>query len=319
MMAPTKPAAPRRGGRIAKATTPTAPVSEDHRITKPATTKAPKQECSTCSRTLAASAFFKRLPTTTCKHDVNTCKSCLKSWITTQLEMTTHVKLSCPECSERLSQMDVKKLATKESYAKYDGLERRAFQEKTPGWRWCLAPGCRAGQVHQPLLDAVLEAEGRGKAKKGGKKYKKKPKRDEICICETCGAKACVSCDRLYHDGETCARYQKRVKRQTGAEEEASLAHIGKACKKCPKCEKNIEKNGGCDQVRCKFSFSFPCPRSQWSIWFTHACCRHSVRRVILLALLDQLHRHQQGRPCCRMHVRQSGSLRSSCWGERAG
>lgn len=33
---------------------------------------------------------------------------------------------------------------------RYVELERVYIAENTPGWRWCLAPGCGAGQVHVP-------------------------------------------------------------------------------------------------------------------------------------------------------------------------
>lgn len=161
-----------------------------------------------------------------------------------------------------MQHIDMKRCASKETYAKYDELERRAIQDDTPGWRWCLAPKCRAGQVHKPLLDTDKnDDEGASKAKKGGKKKKTtKANADDIFTCEMCGAKACVPCDRPYHDGETCAQYQKRAERQNGVEEEASLAKIQSECKPCPKCAKKIEKDGGCDQVACKLSCLSPSP-----------------------------------------------------------
>ncbi|KAK5123829.1 hypothetical protein LTR85_002465 [Meristemomyces frigidus] len=86
---------------------------------------------------------------------------------------------------------------------------------------------------------------------------------DTICTCTTCGARACVPCDRPYHDGETCAQYQKRRARQTTAEEQATAKTIEAKCKKCPNaaCGKNIEKNGGCDAVYCVCGehFCWPC------------------------------------------------------------
>ena len=50
-------------------------------------------------------------------------------------------------------------------------------------------------------------------------------------------AKACI-------EGETCAEYQKRLK-QFDKDEKATLQIIEKECKKCPNCNKNIQKNGG--------------------------------------------------------------------------
>ena len=75
-----------------------------------------------------------------------------------------------------------------------------------------------------------------------------------IFTCHSCGASACVPCDRPYHDGESCAQYRKRRKRQDETEEVASQKLIEKECKKCPKCEKNIQRSMGCDYMTCEFS-----------------------------------------------------------------
>jgi len=210
--------------------------------------KPPKFDCSVCGRSLAASTFPKRLPTANCQHDNNTCKPCLKSWITAQLESTTYDKLSCPECPEIMQNDMVKVHATKQTYEKFDELERRGIQEKVPGWRWCLAPKCKAGQVHKPLAEVPVNAvRGKGvKTREGKKKIE-----EDVCVCDTCGAKACVTCDRPYHEGETCKQHKARLDND---DEKASEKKIESTCKKCPneKCAKNIEKNGGCDQVHCK-------------------------------------------------------------------
>ncbi|KAK3676906.1 hypothetical protein LTR78_003110 [Recurvomyces mirabilis] len=105
---------------------------------------------------------------------------------------------------------------------------------------------------------------------KDGTTHIKSPKKplpeidsDTICMCNTCNASACVSCDRPYHESETCAQYQGRRKRQTETEEKASETLIGKKCKHCPKCKKNIEKNGGCDMVTCTQCYTNFCWRCE--------------------------------------------------------
>ena len=55
-----------------------------------------------------------------------------------------------------------------------------------------------------------------------------------------------------WHEGETCAEYQHRKKKQNEVEEKASLKKIKESCKDCPSCKKKIEKVGGCDQMTCK-------------------------------------------------------------------
>lgn len=71
----------------------------------------------------------------------------------------------------------------------------------------------------------------------------------DIFTCNLCGAKACVTCDLPYHEGETCKEFQQRTQNSNN---EASLLLIETACKKCPKCTFSIEKNGGCDTMFCE-------------------------------------------------------------------
>lgn len=76
---------------------------------------------------------------------------------------------------------------------------------------------------------------------------------DDICTCNDCGAKACVRCDRPWHQGETCADYQLRIKDKI-EEEDKSMSAIKKLTKKCPHCQRNIQKNGGCPYSKlCTF------------------------------------------------------------------
>ena len=262
-MAPRKAQPLRRSDRIKSAGVPAslaAPLSHNNRVakSKPAPqskAKAQKYDCTTCGLTLASSAFPNLLPTADCDHLINTCKSCLKNWVATQLDNTIYNKLSCPECPEILQNGDVKAYATKSVYAKFDELEKRGNAEKTPGWRWCLAPGCKAGQVHQTLAEispnAITSTRRKGKARA------KAVADEDICACHKCGAKACVPCDKPWHEGETCAQYQKRVNNKE-KDEKASVKTIEKKCKKCPNCDINIQRDGGCDHMICK-CFTSPC------------------------------------------------------------
>jgi len=170
------------------------------------------------------------------------------TWIGMQMETTTYDKLSCPECPQLLGNAEVKRFAVAEVYLRYDGLEYRAAQEKVPGWRWCFNLKCGSGQVHVSSAQSTT-----GKGRKGKSKGKeKKSNEDDIFECYDCGDLACVPCDRPYHDGETCAQYQKRLRFTEKEKEAATAKTIKKVCKPCPGCAANVEKDGGCDQVICE-------------------------------------------------------------------
>lgn len=280
----TAPASTRRSARLHEAAAGPA-TDEKTRVAKPKRAPKPKPQkydCTTCGRNLAASSFPDHLATDNCKHYINTCKVCTKTYLAVQLDNTTYDKLACPECTEVMQNEDVKRMASKEVYARYDELERRGIAEKVPGWRWCLNPKCRAGQVHELLTAEGTTDTGPGnvnkEACKGSRSVRatskmsrtavdSKERRNtkskltaeranafspDICTCDACGAIACVPCDRPYHDGESCAQYKKR---QEG-EEKATLETIANECKQCPKCKKNIEKAGGCDAVVCEYRTS---------------------------------------------------------------
>jgi len=134
-------------------------------------------------------------------------------------------------------------------------MERKHIAENIPGWRWCLAPGCRAGQVHEQILKVAFKKakkKGRGNVKKvEAVKMEESEVMPDICECHECGAKACVTCDRPWHEGESCAEYQLRIKDRVD-EEDRALNEIRKITKQCPGCKKPVQKNGGCPAMQCK-------------------------------------------------------------------
>lgn len=86
-----------------------------------------------------------------------------------------------------------------------------------------------------------------------GLKHDPAPPGPDVFTCNKCGGKACVPCDRPWHENETCESYKERTNTKARIEEEdASLAAIQKETKKCPSCSKNILKNGGCKHMFCK-------------------------------------------------------------------
>lgn len=104
----------------------------------------------------------------------------------------------------------------------------------------------------------------------------------DICKCNKCGAKACVPCDRPWHENESCEEYKLRIKDKI-EEEDATLAAIQKVTKPCPNCSKNILKTGGCKHMYCK-SLREPADVKNWpdaNVSF----CRYSVPDRVLLGL----------------------------------
>jgi hypothetical protein len=145
--------------------------------------------------------------------------------------------------------------------SRFEELERKFIGDSTPNWRWCLSSGCDAGQIHISLPTSKSMPNPPAKPSKRSKK--RNPPIDvyqdpltasspvsDICTCVKCGAKACVSCDRPWHEGETCEQYQLRIKDHV-EEEDKALKRIRDSTRPCPQCGKRIEKNGGCPSMHC--------------------------------------------------------------------
>lgn len=318
----------RRSARFQTAAAAQAPPkpNNEFRVLKTTKRKPERYDCTTCDRNLSASSFPKYLPTDKCKHLINTCKACTKTHIAMMMDSVTYDKLACPECPELLTNADVKQHAAKDAYKRYDELERRGISEKVPGWRWCLNPKCRGGQVHESLLaqqDPTKQGSATAGAKKDEKAKGKEPQtkrpskakkivrffvdlkskgpvdekdQQDIFTCKTCGHRACVPCDRPFHDGETCTQYKARLgQAEAEANSEKSQKTIEKYCKPCPTCQKKIEKNGGCDAMFCKYTLKRGnpiCRRGIGERALTNA--NRSLRRAILLAVSGPVYHHQR-------------------------
>ncbi|KAF1913792.1 hypothetical protein BDU57DRAFT_456246 [Ampelomyces quisqualis] len=193
----------------------------------------PNKECIICTDTRSSHHFPDVPPTAQCTHDSNVCRRCLRAWIKTSLSTKIWTELSCPICAAQLQHADVRALAAKEVFRRrYDKLTTKAHHESTPDWRWCLARGCSAGQVHTAHTLRFR--------------------------CKSCRKTHCVACGVAWHRGETCAQHQDRYK----AQDAASRRVVAQTTKKCPGCACCIEKSFGCDHMlcsRCRLEFCWQC------------------------------------------------------------
>lgn len=201
-----------------------------------------------CTDSRSLRHFPKRAQTAHCTHDVNTCRRCLRKWIQSSFKTKLWDQINCPECGLRMQYDDIREFAPPEIFRRYDRLATRAALEAIPGFRWCIAKGCKSGQVHD---------EGSGTPR-----FK----------CVSCKASHCVVHGIMWHKGETCTEYDYRYVGNNGvgmnkgadtsrrtdgkikkAEEKASKKLIKELAKQCPHCKWNIQKISGCDHMTCKW------------------------------------------------------------------
>ena len=109
---------------------------------------------------------------------------------------------------------------------------RRALEQNFFNFRWCLGPSCGFGQDHP---DDSSE--------------------QPIIVCSACGFVACFKHNVPWHKNETYAEYDRRVKAGRESQELKSEKAVKKIAKRCPGCQRYINKNGGCNHMSCEYCF----------------------------------------------------------------
>jgi hypothetical protein len=89
----------------------------------------------------------------------------------------------------------------------------------------CAHPKCGSGQLHDSGLSL---------------------RRKVICI--TCKRETCSFHGVVWHAGMTCDQYDQR---QKITQDTSSIKWISGNTKQCPQCNRSIQKNGGCNHMRC--------------------------------------------------------------------
>lgn len=161
-----------------------------------------------------------------CKHFF--CRSCwagfLASAVATGGEacVLTRCPASADGCTEAVTQSVVASMAAPEVAARWRRFEQQQFVNVSKNMAWCPRPGCSAAFVARV------------------------PVRTAVC---TCGCKFCFKCSREAHEPLGCPGLDRWLEK-CGSESETAnwiLAHT----KKCPLCGVRIEKNQGCNHIKC--------------------------------------------------------------------
>ncbi|CAB4464929.1 hypothetical protein RhiirA5_375821 [Rhizophagus irregularis] len=183
-----------------------------------------KIECIICLKSQPKSLF--RKITTNCNHELNICKLCVNKYITVQLDY--RVEINCPfnECQQEIQYNDMKEIANKKIFERYDKILLYQELREIPEFRWCKNPRCNFGQIY------IIEGECEPKI-----------------TCEACGKESCYNHDIPWHQGLTCTEFDTKI--DENKVDKATQKYIDKKTQPCPSCGVRIIKNGGCNQVRC--------------------------------------------------------------------
>ena len=82
--------------------------------------KAEKHECLVCYGSFDLAKTLMRQPTSSCVHEVDTCKPCLSASISSQLDAKLWTRISCPSlaCEEILQYSDIEEFAEPQIFAR---------------------------------------------------------------------------------------------------------------------------------------------------------------------------------------------------------
>jgi ariadne-1 len=174
-----------------------------------------------------------------CKHSF--CKECWQDHIKAHVHSNL-LSTRCPsqQCKEVLGIRNMTQLfdgssvttasaVLKDIYREY----LSSFVQSCPSLYWCPNPvGC-SGIIHVE----VPPLQGQG------------------VTCDVCHQAFCLRCASEPHRPATCDNMRNWLRYCSA--EGANVAFILVKTKRCPKCHKDIEKNGGCNHMTCKCGYQF--------------------------------------------------------------
>ncbi|KAF1965085.1 hypothetical protein BU23DRAFT_561360 [Bimuria novae-zelandiae CBS 107.79] len=176
----------------------------------------------------------------TCEHFQNICNACIGTMINEKIVKRDldEAVLACdyPECEHVLDYNTVAKLIFKVCRESWNDALLMHHLRNGENYIACLNTECG-------YYFSIEDCQGKSSKPDHGKKI----------ACPHCDDAICLNCMRPDHGFSPCKT----------AEEIKSLEEIKKmGAKSCPKCGINIEKNGGCNHMKCrhcKFDFCFGC------------------------------------------------------------
>lgn len=105
-------------------------------------------ECMICTEEVSTDLFPTHI-TSRCDHAVRTCQPCVSSWISARIDASGQGGLTCPQqCNQHLTNDDIRALADREVYERYETSTLHTFLSQDPTFYWCIRPDCRSGQLH---------------------------------------------------------------------------------------------------------------------------------------------------------------------------
>lgn len=156
-------------------------------------------QCTTCEHECPEEERFPSVPQACAEtHEAETCLTCWQQWLEVQVGSQSYDQISCVQCSNKLNQLDIKRLATTAIFEQYLDAEAKSALATDDSFTWCLAPKCSSGQLHYG---------------------------NEHFTCAQCGHEHCINCRVDWHAGETCRAYTRKQNEHAKTKKESKLLH----------------------------------------------------------------------------------------------
>ncbi|OMJ86626.1 hypothetical protein SteCoe_11842 [Stentor coeruleus] len=146
------------------------------------------------------------------------CKKCIKAYLEVLISESRVLKILCPGkiCNVYFTDTLIQSFISPSYIIKYKKFLQRQQLLKDPFKKFCLQPDCEG--------------------------YIQGSETDTHKFCNVCFYEMCFTCGKGWHEGNTCDEIQ---------EKEYSTWAKDKNVKECPVCKYKIEKNEGCNHMKC--------------------------------------------------------------------
>uniref|UniRef100_A0ACD5TRX2 Uncharacterized protein n=1 Tax=Avena sativa TaxID=4498 RepID=A0ACD5TRX2_AVESA len=198
------------------------------------------------------------------------CCECWRGYLRAAVEDGARsLSLRCPDpsCSLAVVRDLVHDVADDEDRQRYDRFALRSYVEENKKMRWCPSPGCALAVDGEQCGDQV----------------------DVLC---SCGHGFCILCTEEPHRPVACDTVRKWMEKNSSESETTNWVLAN--AKHCPKCRRPIEKNSGCNHMRC----GSPCHHQFCWIclgpWEEHLTGNYNCNRYV--AADDSTFRRQQAK-----------------------
>ncbi|XP_060081495.1 ankyrin repeat and IBR domain-containing protein 1-like [Ylistrum balloti] len=222
-----------------------------------------------------------------CKHQF--CRCCWKEYLNLKIQEGDAHHITCPgfQCGKLVPVEIIENIVSREMARRYLQFDIKAFVDSNPSIKWCPFPGCGRA-VRLPELDGSnqtprqLPADTSRAVDCGNKHY----------FCWDCGGEAHEPCScenwTKWHQKIAEVKPEQMDGTEKDTESAANCLWLVTNSKPCPNCKSPIQKNEGCNHMKCskcKFDFCWVC-LDQWkrhnsSTGGYFKCNRYEVSKIV--------------------------------------